>query len=89
MIAERGSGTGAGGTDVMPAPSCRARVRVEPSRLVGRVAPARAEPMGELDSREALLVRVLPVRAVRLLGVEPLTAGLLAGVSAGVPQTLQ
>jgi hypothetical protein len=37
--------------------------------------------MGELGSREALLVRVLPVRA---LG--PLVA---SGASAGLPQTLQ
>jgi hypothetical protein len=68
MITSRGSGTGAGGTDVSPAPSRCEWVLVEPSRRVGRVAPARAEPIGELDSREALLVRVLPVLPVCPLG---------------------
>jgi hypothetical protein len=81
MITERGSGTGAGGTDVMPAPRRCDVVRVEPSRRVGRVEPARAEPIGELDSRAALLVRVLPLRT---LG--PLVG---AGASTGLPQTLQ
>jgi hypothetical protein len=81
MITERGSGTGAGGTDVMPAPRRCELVRVEPRRRVGRLDPARAEPMGELESREALLVRVLPLRALGRL--------VAAGASAGLPQTLQ
>jgi len=87
MITERGSGTGAGGTDVMPAPRRCELVRVEPRRRVGRVAPARADPMGELDSRAALLVRVVPLR-----GLGPLVAlgALVAvGASTGLPQTLQ
>jgi hypothetical protein len=74
MITERGSGTGADGIDVMPAPSRCDVVRVVARRRVGRVEPARAEPIGELDSRDALLVRVLPVRAlpVRVLPVRVL-----------------
>jgi hypothetical protein len=87
MIASRGSCTGAGGTDVMPAPSRCEWVRVEPRRRVGRVAPARAEPMGELDSRDELLVRVLPLRVVRPLGVA--STGVSVGAAAGLPQTLQ
>jgi hypothetical protein len=58
-ISERGSGTGAAGTDVMPAPSRCDLVRVVPRRRVGREPPARAEPIGSLDRRDELLVRVL------------------------------
>ena len=45
-----GSGTGADGTVVMPAPRCWIRAVARTSRRVGRLRPARAEPMGELDS---------------------------------------
>jgi len=82
MITERGSGTGAAGTDVMPAPRRCVLVRVEPRRRVGRVPCARAEPIGALDSREELLVRVLPERDAGTLAASD-------GALAGEPQTLQ
>jgi hypothetical protein len=79
MITERGSGTGAGGMDVIPAPSRNDRVCEVPRLRVGRVAPPpRAEPIGALDRRDELLVRVLPVR---VLGVAPLGEALLIEAS--------
>jgi hypothetical protein len=44
--------------------------------------------MGELDSRDELLVRVLPVRVVRPLDVAS-TADSAGAAAAGLPQTLQ
>jgi hypothetical protein len=85
MITERGSGTGAGGMDVIPAPSRDVRVCVVLRLRVGRVPPLRADPIGALDRRDELLVRVLPVRG---LGVEALGAA-LGSAAAGAPQTLQ
>jgi hypothetical protein len=84
---DRGSGTGAEGTDVMPAPSRWDRVRVEPMRLLGLVPETRAEPIGELGSREEPPVGPLADRT-------PAVATLPTGPppergSAGVPQTLQ
>jgi len=86
MIAERGSGTGIGGMDVMPAPRRCECVRAEPVRRVGPVLPARAEPIGVLGRCAELLL------TVRELGVGPLGIALVAAVSAagpGLPQTLQ
>jgi hypothetical protein len=68
----------------MPAPSRCDRVRVVPRRRVGRVPPARAEPIGSLVRRDELLVRVLGVAP---LGDAP--AELATGALAGEPQTLQ
>jgi hypothetical protein len=85
MITERGSGTGAGGMDVIPAPSRDERVCAVPRLRVGRVPPPRADPIGALDRRDELLVRVLPVRA---MGTEALGAA-LGSATAGAPQTLQ
>jgi hypothetical protein len=84
MITERGSGTGAGGMDVIPAPSRDVRVCVVLRLRVGRVDPRRADPIGALNRRDELLVRVLPVRG---LGVEAL--GALVSAAAGAPHTLQ
>jgi len=84
MITERGSGTGAGGMDVIPAPSRDVRVCVVLRLRVGRVPPRRADPIGALNRRDELLVRVLPVRG---LGVEAL--GALVSAAAGAPHTLQ
>ena len=50
MSTDCGSGTGADGTVVMPAPRCWIREVALTRRRVGRLRPARAEPMGELDS---------------------------------------
>jgi hypothetical protein len=53
-------------------------------RRVGRVPLARAEPIGSLDRRDELLVRVLGVAPL-----EDAPAELAACALAGVPQTLQ
>jgi hypothetical protein len=50
MITVRGSATGADGIVVMPAPSRCEPVRAESIRRVGRVEPARAEPMAVAES---------------------------------------
>src|SRR5689334_9944381 len=55
--AERGSATGAAGTFVMPAPRCWTRFVAVTSRRVGRLRPARAEPIGVLASFIEMLVR--------------------------------
>ena len=55
----RGSGTGAAGTEVMPAPRCWVRVRFVTNRRVGRVPPARAEPSGVDPSRALVLSQVV------------------------------
>jgi hypothetical protein len=55
---DAGSGTGAAGTVVIPAPRCCAADRVDNNRRVGR-DPARAEPMGDVESREDTPVPVV------------------------------
>ena len=50
MTTDCGSGTGADGTVVIPAPRCWIRLSRSTRRRVGRLRPARAEPMGVLDS---------------------------------------
>jgi hypothetical protein len=84
---DRGSGSGAEGTDVMPAPSRWDRVRLDPMRLAGRLPDTRAEPIGELSSCEEPPVRALADRT-------PAVGALLTGPlpkrgSAGVPHTSQ
>src|SRR5438093_13465570 len=88
MTTDCGSGTGADGTVVMPAPRCWIRAVALTSRRVGRLRPARAEPIGVLDN---LVDRV---GCFSWLGVEaplapsaPVTP--TAAASAGIPQTLQ
>ena len=66
---ERGSGTGAAGTVVIPAPRCWVRLLEGTRRRVGRVEPVRAEPIGVLDSRIDTPVRVATVLVVVVDGV--------------------
>src|SRR5262245_61894349 len=60
MTDERGSGTGADGTVVMPAPRCCVRALDATRRRVGRLVPARAEPIGVDDNFVEIPVRTLP-----------------------------
>ncbi len=84
MTTDCGSGTGADGTVVMPAPRCWIRAVALTRRRVGRLRPARAEPMGELDSLVESAGCFVPPGVP--LGVE---APVAAAASAGIPQTLQ
>src|SRR6478735_3300824 len=81
-----GSGTGTDGTVVMPAPRCWMRAVALTRRRVGRLSPARAEPMGELDN----LVETVGCFVAPGTPVGPDTADAATGLaSAGMPQTLQ
>ena len=81
---DRGSAIGAAGTLVIPAPRCCTRLLAVTRRRVGRLRPARAEPIGVLDS----LVEMLGADA----GADPDEDDDGARRPArrgGVPQTLQ
>ena len=82
---DRGSAIGVAGTLVIPAPRCWTRELAVTRRRVGRLRPARAEPIGVLASLVEMLVRT---------GVEPeVVEGDVVGettpLDAGAPQTLQ
>ena len=83
-MTERGSGTGADGIDVIPAPSRWDAVREDPMRRVGRVAPARAEPIAVLDSRAEPPVRPEAAPPNAEVATEPVGRG-----AAGAPHTSQ
>src|SRR6478609_1719798 len=82
MSTDCGSGTGADGTVVMPAPRCWIRDVALTSRRVGRLRPARAEPMGELDS-------LVESACFLPLGVPVGVDTAVTGAEAGIPHTLQ
>ena len=79
MMTERGSGTGADGTEVMPAPRRWDWVRVEPRRRVGRVDAA----AGRADRRARNARTVVRCRS------RGSRRSVVAGCAAGAPQTLQ
>jgi hypothetical protein len=81
MTTDAGSGTGADGTVVIPAPWCWMRAVPLTSRRVGRLSPARAEPMGLLES-------FVDSAGFCPLGVDAPVAP-TTGLSPGMPQTLQ
>src|SRR6478672_6881079 len=83
--AERGSATGAAGTLVIPAPRCCTRLVAVTNRRVGRLRPARAEPIGVLDSFIEMLLRGPFDPDSRAESNEELTDG----SGPGAPQTLQ
>src|SRR6478609_10635655 len=87
-----GSGTGADGTVVMPAPRCWMRLLAATSRRVGRLDTLRAEPIGVLASFEEIpdartLVECSPAAGWPL----PLTGvvGAVTGRASAAPHTLQ
>jgi hypothetical protein len=90
----RGSGTGAAGTEVIPAPRCWVRVRALPNRRVGWL-PVRAEPSGVEPSRVDTALRLVPARAGPLgpLGAPGVLVGADTGADcgarSGAPHTLQ
>jgi hypothetical protein len=86
ITTDRGSGTGADGTVVMPAPRCWIRLVAVTKRRVGRVRPARADPIGELDSLVENVGCLVALGAERAETAAEPAAPLLG---AGIPQTLQ
>src|SRR5436309_6177940 len=85
---DRGSGTGADGTVVMPAPRCWVSAVDATRRRVGRVVPLRAEPIGVLDNFSEMPVTRALVEA-RELPDAPDGGSPVAWGCAGAPQMLQ
>jgi hypothetical protein len=84
-MTDRGSATGDAGTDVMPAPSRCDVVREELMRRVGRLPPARADPIAVLDSRADTVCTPVAIDAED----DPADDTEAVDGWAGVPQMLQ